>query len=51
MSGALTLVLASFLLVPWLGLVGMAITYVLVYIVIISISLIMLRKTVFNDEI
>ncbi len=51
MSGALTLVLASFLLVPWLGLIGMAITYVLVYITITSIVLIMLRKSVFNYEI
>ena len=51
MSGAFTLVLASFLLVPWLGLMGMAITYVLVYVVITSIVLIMLRGTVFNYEI
>ncbi len=50
MSGALTLVLASFLLVPRLGLMGMAITYVLVYITIISIALIMLKKTVFIQD-
>ncbi|MCK5594671.1 oligosaccharide flippase family protein [bacterium] len=50
-SGAFTLVLAAFLLVPRLGLMGMAITYVLAYIVIILIALIMLRKTVFNYEI
>ncbi|GEM_PF-1934308 len=49
MSGALTLVLASFLLVPWLGLIGMAITYVMVYVVIISIELSMLRKTIFME--
>jgi len=51
MIGAFTLVLASFLLVPWLGFMGMAITYVLVYVVITSIILIMLRKSVFNYEI
>ena len=50
MIGAFTLVLASFLLVPWLGIMGMAITYVLVYALIILISLIMLRKPVFNYE-
>ncbi|MDO9464832.1 MAG: oligosaccharide flippase family protein [bacterium] len=50
MGGAIALILASFLLVPWLGLMGMAITYVLVYTAIISIALIMLRKSVFNYE-
>ncbi|MFH1905593.1 MAG: oligosaccharide flippase family protein [bacterium] len=47
MSGAFTLVLASFLLVPWLGLIGMATTYVIMYVVIILIELSMLKRTIF----
>ena len=50
MIGAFTLVLASFLLVPWLGFMGMAITYVLVYVTITSIILIMLKRTIFIQD-
>ena len=50
MSGALILVLASFLLVPWLGLIGMATTYVIMYVVIILIELSMLKRTIFIQD-